>query len=325
MLGRLVCSRALLDLELVGRNIIVTGANSGHGKHLALQLLKQGATVILACRNVPAGELVVQQSERRKLRGTAVVMELDVSSAASVREFFQKITSQFEAVHCLVNNAGCMNCPLSKTVDGIELQFGCNYLGPWLLTQLLLPLLEASGDGRIVNVSSANHDMFAGRRGHLDLDDLSFERRPYNGWAGYAQSKLAQVLHVMELTKRHPSITAVAIHPGSLCTNVTRYMMSYRTRMLIAPLERLFSGQVTTWVGIQTGLHCILSDRSTLQSGAYYAQHRSPFGAKGGWPHMSGNPEANDEELAAKLWELSALLMPMLGHAGVPLDRYAYG
>ena len=80
-------------------------------------------------------------------------------------------------------------------------------------------------------------------------------------------------------------------------------------RQLIAPLERVFVGQVSAWVGIQTGLHCILSDRSALRNGGYYSQHRSPYGAKGGWPHTSPNSEANDDELAAGLWDRTAQLV----------------
>ena len=179
--------------------------------------------------NVAAGERVAALAQKRLLRGTTEVMECDLSSLSSVRKFAARVCDKHAAVHCLLNNAGVMNCPKSLTVDGIEMQLGTNYVGPWLLTTLLLPRLEASGDGRVVNVSSANHDVFAGKRGHVDLEDLSFERRPYSGWASYAQSKLAQVLHARELARRHSSVTAVALHPGSLCTHVTRHMMSFRS------------------------------------------------------------------------------------------------
>ena len=305
---RLVCDAALLSRDLSQQVIIVTGATSGIGKHTALQLLKQGAQVILACRSTSKAEaMMAKQSEA--VRARARVMECDVSSLASVRAFAAACQTDFTAVDALLNNAGTMNCPYSKTADGFEMQIGTNYLGPFLLTALLLPLLEASGQGRVVNMSSSNHDVFAGKRGHVDLDDLHFERRQYNGWAGYAQSKLAQVLHVRELARRKPAVLSVAVHPGSVCTNVTRFMMSYTTRQMILPLERCLSGQVSDWVGIQTGLHCLLADATTLESGAYYSQHQSPWGVKGGWPKRSPNPEATDDRLARELWERSAALV----------------
>ena len=163
--------------------------------------------------------------------------------------------------------------------------------------------------GCIVNIASANHHEFAGRIGHLALDDLHFERRPYNGWDGYAQSKLAQILHARELAKRHPSVTSVSLHPGSICTNVTRHMMPFYTRLLLVPLERCLVGQVSSWAGIQTALHCILAGKGALQRGGYYSQHRSPWPVKGGWPLTSPNPEASDDALASELWERSVKLV----------------
>ena len=201
MLRRLTCDKAELAQDLAGKTIVVTGATSGVGRATALSLLKSGAHVVLACRNTTLGEGLVEHAKRTGLRGSAEAMHLDVSSLASVRAFAAALTSKYKSIDCLVNNAGCMNCPYQKSVDGIEVQFATNYLGPWLLTALLLPHLEAAA-GRVVNVSSANHDTFAGRRGHLDLDDVSFERRRYDGWAGYAQSKLAQVLHAREMSRR---------------------------------------------------------------------------------------------------------------------------
>ena len=310
---RLQCDSELLSKDLTGRCIVITGATSGVGKATALQLVKQGAHVVVACRNIKLGNALVVRA-KAQCRGSAEALLCDVSSLESVRSFAAALKERHAIVHCLVNNAGVMKCPLGKTVDGFEVHIGTNYLGPFLLTALLLPLLEKSGEGRVVNVSSANHDVFAGQRGHIDLDDLHYERRKYNGWAGYAQSKLAQVLHARELAKRRPSITSVSLHPGSICTNVTRHMMSFTMRRAILPLERVLVGQVSERVGIQTGLHCILSDKERLKSGAYYSQNRSPWGVKGGWPVTSGNPEASDDELSHKLWLLSASLV------GLPVD-----
>ena len=307
----LFCDAATLETNLSGRIIIVTGATSGHGKHLALQLVKQGAHVIAACRNLTAGGVL--EARASGLSGKVQVMHCDVSSLASVRTFAATCNEQFKAIHCLVNNAGIMmgsNNTHSKTADGFEAQLGTNYLGPFLLTALLLPLLEASGgEGRVVNISSGNHDTFAGVRGHVALEDLHFDRRAYSGWQGYAQSKLCQVLHARELARRHPTVASVALHPGSICTNVTRHMLPFWLRVCTIPLERCLVGQVSSWVGIQTALHCTVSSKDTLENGAYYSQRQSPWGVKGGWPVKSGNPEAVDDALAGKLWEVSEKLV----------------
>jgi NAD(P)-dependent dehydrogenase (short-subunit alcohol dehydrogenase family) len=301
---RLFCDEALLAADLTGRVVIITGATSGIGRDTAVQLSKQGAQLILACRSLEAGHDLA-----RELGGGAEAMHCDVSTLASVRTFAEACRAKFGAVHVLINNAGVMNCPYTKSADGFELQLATNYLGPFLLTELLAPLLEASGDGRVLNISSANHDWFAGQRGHVDLDDLHFERRQYNGWAGYSQSKLAQILHARELARRRPALVAVALHPGSVCTNVTRHMMPFWSRLLTQPLERCLVGQIDAWAGIQTGLFCVLADKSALRSGAYYSQHRSTWHVLGGWPVESPNPEAHDDDLASRLWEHSTKLV----------------
>jgi NAD(P)-dependent dehydrogenase (short-subunit alcohol dehydrogenase family) len=306
---RLRCDKALTTKDLHGYIVVITGATSGIGKQTALQLLRQGATVVLAVRDTRKAHAMLSQHAKEAACGIAEVMQCDVSSLDSVRAFASGISGKFKALHALMNNAGCMNCPYQKTKDGFEMQLGTNYLCPFLLTSLLLPLLEASGEGRVVNVSSANHDVFAGKRGHVELDDLFFERRKYNGWAGYAQSKLCQILHVRELARRHPSVVCVALHPGSVCSNVTRHMMPFAVRKMILPLERVLVGQVSDWVGIQTGLFCLLADRAKLETGGYYAQHQSPWGVKGGWPMRSPNPEATDDALSRSLYEKSMKLV----------------
>jgi NAD(P)-dependent dehydrogenase (short-subunit alcohol dehydrogenase family) len=307
---RLRCDKALTLKDLHDYVVVVTGATSGIGKQTTLRLLRQGATVILAVRDTAKAQSMLANHAKESALGIAVVMACDVSSLDSVRSFAGELSGKYKALNALFNNAGCMNCPYSKTVDGFEMQIGTNYLCPFLLTSLLLPLLEASGDGRVVNVSSANHDIFAGKRGHVEIDDLFFEhKRKYNGWAGYAQSKLCQVLHARELAKRYPKVVCVALHPGSLCTNVTRHMMPYTVRKMILPLERLLVGQVSDWIGIQTGLYCLLADSAKLETGAYYSQHQSPWGVKGGWPVRSANPEATDDALSEKLFEKSMQLV----------------
>ena len=190
-----------------GRRFVVTGANSGVGLETARALGAAGASVVLACRSVERGV-----EAARTLVGDVEVAELDLSDLASVRSF----ADQVGEVDVLVNNAGVMGMPFTRSTDGIELQFATNHLGHFALTNLLLPRLS----DRVVVVSSIAH-----RKGDLDLDDLDWTRRSYSGFAGYAQSKLANLLFLAELQRRltaaGSTLRATGAHPGSTATGIT--------------------------------------------------------------------------------------------------------
>jgi len=208
-------------------------------------------------------------------------------------------------VDVLVNNAGVMGVPYSQTADGFETHFGVNYLAHFLLTKLLMPLLEASSfGGRVVNVSSCNAvESFGFGMAHLSLSDPNFEGGSFAWTAAYGQSKLAQVLHARELSRRHPKVVTVAINPGSVFTDITRNGMPLWMRKAWGPIERALTGTVDVWVGCQTGLHCILADE--IENGAFYSARRSPSWTVGGWPAVPHNPEATDDNLAGALWNCS--------------------
>jgi NAD(P)-dependent dehydrogenase (short-subunit alcohol dehydrogenase family) len=218
----LMCSGDLLDRDLSGHTYIVTGGNSGIGLVTVQQLAKQGATVVLACRRPAEGEKVAQEVRTHGVSGQIVVMALDLSSLESVRDFARDFLAAFSQLNGLVNNAGVMNTPYGRTVDGFEMQFGVNHLGHYLLTELLLDRIRHTAPSRIVCVSSAYHDKAFGREGRIDFDDLHFERRRYDGWEAYAQSKLANVLHARALARRleGSGVTAVSLHPGWVRTDM---------------------------------------------------------------------------------------------------------
>lgn len=165
-----------------------------------------------------------------------------------------------------------------------------------------MPLLEASAHGgRIINVSSCNAvESFGFGMAHLSLDDPNFDSRLFAWTAAYGQSKLAQVLHAKELSRRHPNVLSVAINPGSVFTDITRNGIPLWMRKAWGPLERALFGTVDVWVGCQTGLHCILAD--DIENGAFYSARRSPSWTTGGWPAVPHNTEATDESLAGALW-----------------------
>ncbi len=171
--------------DIPDERVIVTGANSGIGRAAATVMAAAGAQVTLAVRNLEKG-----QAAAAAIPGKTEVRELDLADLASVRKFVAEWDGE---IHLLINNAGVMIPPLSRTADGFELQFGTNHLGHFALTNLLLPHIS----GRVVTVSSSMHKV-----GRIDFDDLNWERRRYHRWPAYGQSKLANLLFTKELQRR---------------------------------------------------------------------------------------------------------------------------
>ncbi|XP_077613052.1 retinol dehydrogenase 13 [Crocuta crocuta] len=175
--------------NILGKTVIVTGANTGIGKQTALELARRGGNIILACRDMEKCEAAAKDIRRETLNHHVNARHLDLASLKSIREFAAKIIEEEERVHILVNNAAVMRCPHWTTEDGFEMQFGVNHLGHFLLTNLLLDKLKASAPSRIINLSSLAHVA-----GHIDFEDLNWERREYDTKAAYCQSKLAVAL-----------------------------------------------------------------------------------------------------------------------------------
>lgn len=304
------CDPALFERDLSGRTILVTGANSGLGLVTTRQLVKQGAHVVMACRRIDAGQSVADAIHRDHPRGRAEVMELDLGRLESVRRFAADFLASHHELHALVNNAGVMNTAQGQTADGFETQFGINHLGHFLLTSLLLDVLKASAPSRVVNISSGYHDRAMGREGRIEFEDLHQSRGKYDGWKAYAQSKLANVLHSRELARRleNSGVTAVSVHPGWVRTELIRHSMPvWVQNYVLRPAMRL-AGMIEPWDGVQTTLHCLLDDDVPEHSGAYFSQrgsYRDPSCNGGGWPMRSPNPQANDDDIAARLWSVS--------------------
>ena len=192
---------------MTGRTAIITGANSGIGRAAAKALAGAGAHIVLAVRDTAKGEAAAAS-----ISGSTEVRALDLASLDSIRAFASGWTSE---ASLLINNAGVMAPPLSRTADGFELQFGTNHLGHFALTNLLLPDIT----DRVVTVSSTGH-----RFGTIDFDDLNWERRRYRRWRAYGQTKLANLLFTLELQRRLEAagsdVIATAAHPGYAATNL---------------------------------------------------------------------------------------------------------
>jgi NAD(P)-dependent dehydrogenase (short-subunit alcohol dehydrogenase family) len=214
----LMCVDALLKMNLIGKVFLVTGGNAGIGVETVKQLAKQGGTVVFTSRNMVAGKTVEEQINSGLTLGNKVeAMQMDLADLSTVHKFASEFQEKYKSLHCLINNAGVMNVPaLTKTKDNFEMQFGTNHVGHFVLTNLLLDVLKESKPSRIVCVSSCFHHESMGKPGVIDFDDINFEKRKYDGWTAYGQSKLANVLHAKELAKRleGTGVTAVSLHPG---------------------------------------------------------------------------------------------------------------
>jgi len=310
----LMCPPNLLSLDLTGRTYVVTGGNSGIGLVTVRQLAKQGARVVLACRRTVEGERARAEILAEGARGTIEVSALDLASLDSVRDFARSFLASHEALQGLVNNAGVMNTPKGRTGDGFEIQLGTNHLGHFLLTELLLPALTRGAPSRIVNLSSCYHDIAMGRKGRIGFDDLQYERRKYDGWEAYAQSKLANVLHARQLARRlaGTGVTAVSVHPGWVRTRLMRSSMPlWAQDYVLRPFLRM-AGMIEPWEGAQTTLYALLSPDVPAHAGGYFSQlglYRDKGANKGGWPLRSPNPEANDDAIAERLDTVSRTLV----------------
>lgn len=199
---------------LDGKVAVVTGANSGVGFQAAVLLARAGARVLMACRDLGRADAAAA-----RVGPGAEVVRLDLASLASVATAAEDIRSRTPAVHFLVNNAGLMAIDRARTEDGFEMQFGVNHLGHFALSGHLAPLLLSTPGCRVVTVSSPAH-----RAGVLRLDDLMFDRRRYDRWRPYCQSKLANLLFTTELDRRlraaDAPVEALAAHPGVSRTNL---------------------------------------------------------------------------------------------------------
>lgn len=200
--------------DLEGRTALVTGANSGLGLETSILLARGGARVIMACRNVAKAEAAAT-----RVGGGAEVVSVDLASLQSVADAADEVKRVAPQLDILVNNAGLMAIDRARTADGFEMQFGVNHLGHFALTAHLLPLLLAAPAARVVTVSSFGH-----RLGTVDFDDLMFERRRYDRWRPYFQSKLANLLFTSELERRFRAAgvraEALGAHPGATSTDL---------------------------------------------------------------------------------------------------------
>jgi NAD(P)-dependent dehydrogenase (short-subunit alcohol dehydrogenase family) len=272
--------------DMTGRSVIVTGANSGIGRAAAHQFAGAGARVVLAVRDLDKGKAAATT-----MLGETEVHRLDLASLESVHEFAEAWQGDIDL---LINNAGVMVPPLSRTAEGFELQFGTNHLGHFALSNLLLEHVT----GRVVTVSSTAH-----RMGSIDFDDLNWERKPYRAWRAYAQSKLANMLFTSELQRRltanDSDVLANAAHPGYASTNLQFHSQNRVFDLLGAVGNRVLAQDENG--GALPTVYAAVADipGDSFAGPGGFMEQRGPAKLVG----RSG--AAKDVDVAGRLWDVS--------------------
>ena len=242
-----------------GRTFLVTGGNTGIGRATATALARDGGRVYIACRSAAAGAAAV--SAIREAAGSQAVwlLPLDLASLASVRDCAAAYLATDEPLHVLVNNAG-VGGQRGVTADGFELHFGVNHLGHFALTSLLLDRLKASGPGaRVVTVSSDAH---YGAHG-IDFDALRRSTASFTGQREYAVSKLCNVLFTQELARRVTDVSAYALHPGVVASDIWRRVPQPARALIKRRMLSVTDGAVTS-------VYCATSPAVAADSGLFY-------------------------------------------------------
>ncbi|MBV9227816.1 MAG: SDR family NAD(P)-dependent oxidoreductase [Chloroflexi bacterium] len=209
--------------DLSRKTVLVTGASSGLGIETVRAFLLAGASVVLAVRDPAKGERAAQQLRTETNNERVHVLTLDLGSLTSIRQAAEQFRVHWSRLDLLINNAGIMAVPLGYTPDGFEFHFGTNYLGHYLLTRLLLPVLRVAAPARVVVLSSSGH-----RFSDIHFDDINYRTRPYDKWEAYGQSKTACALFAVGLTRHAGSqgIFANAVNPGAIRTGLQQHLSS---------------------------------------------------------------------------------------------------
>lgn len=236
--GATTTTDEVLDgINLTGKLIVITGGASGLGQETARAMAAKGAQIIIPVRDLGRGEEAVTAIKTSVPDAKIELMEMDLGSLESIRSFAKAFLDKQDSIDLLINNAGVMACPKAETADGLEMQFGTNHIGHFLMTNLLMPAVlkgGGSGNGRIVNLSSRGH-----HRDEVHFDDLNFDNREYEKWNSYGQAKTANVLFTVGLEKRlaDKGIHSYAVHPGGIVTNLGRHLNDADIAELMARMK----------------------------------------------------------------------------------------
>jgi len=285
-------------LDMTGKNVVITGGNSGIGAETALAFAKMNANVFVLCRDFAKGEEVKNDIVSKTNNNRLEVIPLDLGSLVSIDNCIKIWVEKDLPIHILINNAGVMAIPEYKaTIDGFEMQFGVNHLGHFYLTTKLLPYVKLGAPSRIVHVSSTAHAMYS-----FDFEALN-SKALYKTWNGdykaYAFSKACNILFSNELNRRFVEegvqVTSNALHPGVIPTDLTR-SMGFVTSFLFQA-SAMIAGK-TIAQGAATSVYCASAPELEGIGGNYYSNCQKAY------THGSVN-----QKNATLLWELSEKLL----------------
>lgn len=275
-------------MSMVGKTVVITGANSGIGLATAQSLAKMGASIIMVCRSKETGESALESIKKASESESVYLYTCDLSSQKQVRTLSDQLHRDLTKIDVLINNAGLISKEWRISEDGFEYQFAVNYLSHFLLTQLVVDLLRASEAARIINVSSAAH-----KAGKIHYTDLSLEKN-YTSFRAYAQSKLANVIFSYGLCSRlfKEGITANAVHPGMVGTRFGTNRNGGSSHWAINIYQKIAKSPEK---GAETIVYLASSPEVNQKSGGYYVNKRAVPSSK-----ISYDPDA-----ATALWNLS--------------------
>ena len=283
-----------------GKIAIVTGANSGLGQEITIGLAKTKFKVIMACRNIKKAESAKSDILKKIPFADIQIMELDLNSLTSVRSFANSFCDKYNHLNLLIENAGIMIPPFTKTEDGFESQMGVNYFSHFLLANLLMPMLSKTIGARIATTSSIAHE-----NGRIDFNNLNSEKS-YSKIGAYGQSKLACLMFAYEMQRRLSAVgskvIAVSSHPGVSHTNLFSNIPKI-FQILMTPFLPLFSHSPEN--AALPMLYAALGDDVR---GADYFGPTGMKGMKGKPGKVSSKPHSYDKDVAKKLWEVSEKL-----------------
>ncbi len=293
-----------------GKTVLVTGGDMGLGLATATVLAARGATIVVAVRPPSDGNRTVAEIRRRTGNAEVSAVPLELGSLDKVRSAASEILDRCERLDVLINNAGAMFGTRRESADGFEMSIAVNYLGPFLLTHLLFERLADSAPARVVNVSSDLHRA----AGAFDFD--FHNKGPYHGFRAYGRSKLALVLHARELARRGRArgISAFAVTLGNVRTNVMRHGTTSRLQnwsvRLVSPLA------ISPEKGSGASVYCATEPGLEHSSGGLF--ERRFMGSYGSVRECQPSPHGLDDAAAARLWEMSELLVGLEANRSEP-------
>lgn len=296
----------LATVSMAGKVAVVTGASSGLGTETCRALASVGARVLMLARNQQNLDEAVAAVRELVPSADLDTQLIDLADLESVHAGAAAIVARYERIDLLVNNAGVMFCPLTRTAQGFEMQFGTNHLGHFLLTALLVPSLVNAAPSRVVALSSGGH-----RFGPVNLDDPNYNEREYDKWLAYGESKTANVLFSVGLDARlkDHGVRAYAVHPGIIMTNLARHMLPEDFEKMTS---RAPAGQEMKFKSIPQGAATSvwaatapeLEDRGGLYLEDCHIAHDAVAGQGGGVESY-----ALDSDIAEALWVSSEALV----------------